>query len=143
MATGAEPKRLMRSRRDRIVAGVCGGLAAYLNIDPTLVRLLFVVLVFASGGILLVGYVVMWLIMPEEETMASGVPEDTGTPSVRPGLEHNRARDLSILGLVLMAVGAYLLLRNLGIWSVTRYIWPVVLIGLGFVLLLPYFRRAK
>jgi phage shock protein C len=57
--------RLYRSRSDRMVAGVCGGLAKYFNVDPTLVRLVFVVLALAGGpGLLL--YLVMWIITPIE-----------------------------------------------------------------------------
>jgi phage shock protein C len=58
-------KRLYRKRTDRMLAGVCAGLADYLNIDPTIVRIIFVVLVFAGlGGVLV--YLILWLITPEE-----------------------------------------------------------------------------
>ncbi len=59
-----EPKKLRRSRSDRMVAGVCAGLAEYFNVDPVLVRLVFVLLALAGGpGVLL--YIVLWIIMPE------------------------------------------------------------------------------
>lgn len=58
-------KRLYRSRKDQQIAGVCGGVADYLGVDPTLVRLLWVILALAGGpGLLL--YVIMWAIVPEE-----------------------------------------------------------------------------
>lgn len=59
-------KRLVRSRSDRMIAGVCGGLAGYLNIDPVFVRLAFVLfelLTAGAGGIIL--YLILWVIMPE------------------------------------------------------------------------------
>ena len=57
-------KKLYRSKSDRKIAGVCGGVAEYLNIDPTIVRLIWAVLVFAFGtGIL--AYIVAAIIMPE------------------------------------------------------------------------------
>jgi phage shock protein PspC (stress-responsive transcriptional regulator) len=57
-------KRLYRSTSDRMVAGVCGGLAAYLDLDPTLVRILWVIVVLFGGfGVLL--YLIMWIIVPE------------------------------------------------------------------------------
>ena len=60
-----EEKRLVRSTADRMVAGVCAGLAEYFGIDPVLMRLLFVVLALAGGpGILI--YILLWIIMPEE-----------------------------------------------------------------------------
>jgi phage shock protein C len=58
-------KKLYRSRSDRRIAGVCGGLAAYLNIDPTLIRLLFVLGLLFVGGTLL-AYVILMIVIPEE-----------------------------------------------------------------------------
>jgi phage shock protein C len=59
-------KRLKRSSHDVRIAGVASGIAEYMNIDPMLVRLLFVALAFADGfGIL--AYLVLWLIMPQED----------------------------------------------------------------------------
>ena len=63
-------KRLYRRRQGRIVAGVCTGLAAYLGVDPNLIRLAFAVLtVFGGGGVLL--YLVAWAVIPEEGEGAS------------------------------------------------------------------------
>ncbi len=60
-----ETKRLYRSKRERMIAGVCGGLAQYLGLDPTIVRLIFILLLFAPpSGVLI--YLIMWLIAPEE-----------------------------------------------------------------------------
>ena len=61
----AETRTLYRSRSNRQIAGVCGGLAQYFNIDPTLVRVLMVVLaVFGGSGLLI--YLVLWVVVPEE-----------------------------------------------------------------------------
>jgi phage shock protein C len=60
-----EEKRLVRSRSDHMLAGVAGGLAEHLNMDSTLIRLIFVVLTLAGGPGLLI-YLILWLIMPEE-----------------------------------------------------------------------------
>jgi len=60
------PKRLYRSK-EKMVAGVCSGLADYLNIDPTIIRILFVVIAFAGGASLL-AYLIMWIIVPEEKS---------------------------------------------------------------------------
>ncbi len=58
--------RLYRSQKDRMIAGVCGGLAEVLDIDPTIVRLVFVLLALLGGhGILL--YLILWLIMPRAD----------------------------------------------------------------------------
>lgn len=58
-------KQLYRSKTDRVIAGVCGGLAEYLGIDPTIVRVVAVLLAFVNG-IGLVAYVILWVVVPEE-----------------------------------------------------------------------------
>ena len=59
-------KRLYRSRDERLIAGVAGGIANYFNIDPTLVRLAFVAFTLAGGGVGLLAYVLLAIIMPLE-----------------------------------------------------------------------------
>jgi phage shock protein C len=61
----SETKRLYRSRSERMIGGVAGGLGEYFNIDPTLVRLLFVVFTF-TGGPGLIAYIIMLIVVPEE-----------------------------------------------------------------------------
>jgi phage shock protein PspC (stress-responsive transcriptional regulator) len=58
-------KKLYRSRTDRKIAGVCGGLAEYFNIDPTLIRLIFIFLLLPGGLPGFIPYVIMWIIVPE------------------------------------------------------------------------------
>jgi phage shock protein C len=60
------PKRLVRSRDDRWVAGVCGGVATYLGVDANLVRLVVVLGTVLGLGSLAVAYIVAWFLMPEE-----------------------------------------------------------------------------
>jgi phage shock protein PspC (stress-responsive transcriptional regulator) len=59
------PKRLTRSRNDRWLAGVCGGVGEYAGIDPNLVRLLAVVGAVFSAGTLFLAYVIAWIVIPE------------------------------------------------------------------------------
>ena len=56
-------KRLYRSRRERMIAGVCGGLADYFDMDPTWVRIIFIVFLLLGGSAFLV-YLIMWLVVP-------------------------------------------------------------------------------
>jgi phage shock protein C len=63
--TMAQTRKLYRSKTDRKLAGVCGGLAQYFNTDATLIRVLFVVLA-VLGGAGLVIYAAMWIILPNE-----------------------------------------------------------------------------
>jgi phage shock protein C len=59
-----EPRKLYRSQSQRMIAGVCGGLAEYFNVDATLMRVLFLLLaVFGGSGIVI--YIVMWIIVPD------------------------------------------------------------------------------
>jgi phage shock protein PspC (stress-responsive transcriptional regulator) len=58
-----KPKRLYRSGKEKILGGVCGGIAEYFNVDPTLVRLLWVFFILAFGTGLL-AYIIAWIIIP-------------------------------------------------------------------------------
>ncbi|MFA6263839.1 MAG: PspC domain-containing protein [Candidatus Babeliales bacterium] len=58
-------ERLYRSRTDRKIGGVCGGLATYFNIDPVIIRLLFMLFVFLGGSGVIV-YVIAWFVIPLE-----------------------------------------------------------------------------
>ena len=162
----------LRRSPDRIVAGVCAGLAGYTRVDPLLIRLVFVVLAAAHGiGILL--YIVLWLLMEPAEgaplrgqglgdrvralgedirnDVRSGFRRSTSPPpapsdpaggrygsgsSSPPPVEHG-PRGLW-LGLVLIALGAFFLLENLGILNGFRWdlFWPAVLIAIGLLFLL-------
>ena len=62
-------KRLYRSRDDRMIAGVCGGLGEYFNIDPTIVRLVLLFLMLWGGGGFLV-YILAWIVIPEQPVSA-------------------------------------------------------------------------
>ena len=73
------PKKLYRSRENAMINGFCAGLAEYFDIDPSLVRLIFVVLV-AAGGASLLAYIAAWIIVPQkplETDVRSGVSTDT------------------------------------------------------------------
>lgn len=63
-------KRLTRSANDRMLAGVAGGLAEYLEIDPALVRILFVLITLIGGGFTGIAiYIILWVIMPEKSVV--------------------------------------------------------------------------
>ena len=59
-------KKLHRSKKNRVIAGVCGGLGEYFGIDPVIIRLLWLLFLFAMGtGIL--AYIIAWIVIPEEK----------------------------------------------------------------------------
>ncbi len=129
---------LTRSETDKMIAGVCGGLAEYLNLDPVWVRLLFVLLLFASG----IGapiYLVLWVIMPREavagepgnavlqdnfEDLSQTVSDKMGKLS-RPGT----------VGTMLILFGVYFLFSQFG-WLNGALFWPIVIIGIGAYMLM-------
>ena len=67
-------KRLTRSRDDRVIAGVCGGLARYLNVDASLVRILTVVLTVLVSGLPLLLYIVAVFVVPEDDAVPAPPP---------------------------------------------------------------------
>ena len=120
---------LVRSRDDRVIGGVCGGLGHYLGIDPVLVRIAFVVLAVAGGSGLL-AYLLAWLIIPEErpgDAIAS-----TSTPT--------GANGPVVVGALLVAAGTALLVDQL-IPGFRRVLGPALLIALGLSILLLARRR--
>lgn len=127
----APPRQLMRARDDRVIAGVCGGLGRYLGVDPVLVRIAALLLVFAGGaGIVL--YVVGWVAMPEEPDVLE--PATPGRTAVE---APERTSGALVLGLVFVALGVFFLID--AVWAdflSWRYVWPIALIAVGAAILL-------
>lgn len=127
-----ERKRLYRSRQDKFIGGVCGGIAEYFNIDSNLVRILFILSIF-FGGLGLVIYIAALIIVPEN-------PEQEETPTQQKSMSNSL-----IWGILLIAIGAILLFRELHIldyfyirhlpWST---IWAIFLIAIGILLLVTH-----
>jgi len=116
-------RRLFRSNRDRVVAGVCGGLGEYFAIDPVWFRVGFVVLALGGGSGVLI-YLLMWLIVaPEPEGYA---PPNTERRAVPGG---------AIIGLVFMVVGTIALVNTVAPWM-GQYVWPIVLVMGGLALVI-------
>ena len=132
--------RLTRSNSDRVIAGVCGGLAAYLDIDSVLVRLAFVVLLFASG-IGLPIYVILWIVMPEQDSDSSSdaevIQKNLGEMGETVSSGVSRIGRPGTVGVLLVLLGAYFLLNQLGLlnWISGALFWPLVIIGFGIYLL--------
>jgi phage shock protein C len=121
-------RQLRRSRRDKVLAGVCGGLARYLAIDPVVIRVLMVVLIFAGVGV--IAYIVAWIVIPEA---VEGEPEGPADPRSRHGAA-------TALGAGLIALGGLLLLRGMVPWFHSEMFWPVLVVA-GGVLLVVSARR--
>jgi len=121
-------RKLYRSREHRIIAGVCGGLGAYFDIDPVIVRALFIVATLTGGFGVLV-YLIMWVVVPEEAGEVSG----------KKGVEEAKAAseggERSLGAIVLIVLGLLFLFNNfMPHWNMHR-LWPLILVAIGFVLL--------
>ena len=144
------PTRLERSSTDKIIAGVCGGVAQYLQIDVTWIRLVVVILA-VFGGVGIIGYIVLAILMPlpGQRAMVSGVPaaasdatepcstaDTTATP-----VDTERRRQFA--GYALIAIGVIFLLNNQGLFRFLewRTIWPLALVAIGALLLTQRLRR--
>jgi phage shock protein C len=125
------PRLLRRSRDDRVIAGVCGGLGRYLGIDPVVVRIAFVVLALGLGSGIFV-YLLAFLVIPDE------LPGDQVGPRPRAGALPGQV----VAGLVLIGLGAVMLARLvLPEVFAPRFVIPGVLIFAGAVVLLQAVRR--
>jgi len=71
-------KRLYRSRTDRKIAGVCGGLAEHLNVDPTIIRIIAFILLLPGGLPGFLPYVVLWIVVPEEPERSDQPKDQSG-----------------------------------------------------------------
>jgi signal transduction histidine kinase len=117
--------KVTRPREGRVLGGVCAGVARAYGLDPIVLRILAVALVFAGGSGLLL-YVVAWLILPQD-----GADQSLATAAA-----HDRRYDpgeMLALGAVLL--GVLLLLREAGIWLGDVVVWPVLLSGMGLAVI--------
>ena len=129
----SEPvKRLYRSRHDRIISGVCSGLAEYFSIDVILVRILWIIVTF-FGGIGLIIYIAAVIIIPENREY----PDETETGDLKNGTDKTL-----FWGSLLIISGIALILRQMGffhylqMWDIPwQMIWAVILVLLGVFLL--------
>lgn len=128
-----ETRRLYRSREDRWIAGVCGGLGRFFGIDPMPLRIAFIILSLWEGvGVLI--YLIMLLIVPEEPT--TQIVTDPHVPQEH-GVEDPEARRVRILGVILLLGGVYLLIRQLELLTPgAERLTALALIVAGFIILL-------
>lgn len=137
---GAPPTgrgRLYRSRDDRMIAGVAGGLAQYFGVEPVLVRLGFVLL-GVSTGIGVLAYITLALLTPERP---AGEAEPAAVASFATGNAHGR----ETAAYLILAMGIIFLTGNLGWFNVIHWgvIWPLALIASGLFLLYTYYRERQ
>ena len=127
-----ETKKFQRDTQHKVIGGVCAGLSNYFDIDVTVVRLLFAIalLAFSTGFWL---YLILWIVVPAAEVDATQPfveVQDSET-------QKNRKNSVTT-GLVFIIAGACFLLGNLVPQFTWRTFWPILLIALGIVLIVPF-----
>lgn len=150
------PKKLYRSRKDKMIGGVAGGLADYFDVDPTLVRIVFIITLFLGGSGVL-AYIILWIVVPEEpyvftntgqsgtassstSSTTSSAGEQSSTESnvneYQQAYEEQKERRRNIAAVILIIIGVLFLADNF----IPRFdfgdYWPLILIAIGFGLLL-------
>ncbi|RMG99277.1 MAG: PspC domain-containing protein [Chloroflexi bacterium] len=128
--------RLRRSETDRMIGGVCGGLANYLNVDPVLVRLAFVGLFFASGvGLTL--YIILWIVMPGESQGQHVQVQTEANAQANNSIRESRIGRFGTVGIIMILVGIYLLSTQFSALNwLGELFWPALIIGTGIYFLL-------
>jgi phage shock protein C len=147
------PRRLERSETDYWIAGVCGGLAEYLQLDPLLVRAVMFILAFPFGvGILIYIFLLIFMPSPTHAAAVGPASADPGAPAPPPAYvgvqraplspeEHERRR--YSVGFFLVLIGLVFLAGESGLFRFMewRYIWPLLLIAIGAFLIVGRVRR--
>lgn len=148
-------ERLFRSRDDRMLAGVAAGVAERFDADPSLIRIAWALLTIFTGGIALVVYVVMAIVVPEAPAGQATAPPSapatdqagasttaSGEREARRAARRDRRRGSGdhgrgglITGVFLIAIGGFFLIREFIPWFNWHLWWPVGLIALGVLLL--------
>ena len=130
-------KRLYRSNTNKVFGGVCGGLGDYFEIDPVLVRIIAVLAALANG-VGLVAYIIGWIIIPkrqmEDEMQRQQAPAETPTYS---------SWRKFLPGIILIAIGVILLVRENWYWFAWDEFWPIVFIVFGLFLIFHKRRRVE
>jgi phage shock protein C len=156
-------KRLYRSRTDRMLFGVCGGLGSYFEIDPVIVRIIFILLV-AAGGTGILAYIIMAIVVPQEGS-TSAEPKDTIKENVSEirdkanefrqeirttlGKEESKSRvnradrNRFFVGIAIVIIGIIALLSSLNFfwWFNWAYLWPVIIIAVGLLIIMATRKR--
>ena len=159
-------RKLYRSRDDRMIWGVCGGIAQYFGIDPTIIRVLAILLTLVSHGAGFIAYIIMAIVVPLESSparepkdvikenvaeikqTASQLGDEMRSTFARQGeevKEMNKTglRGHHVLGIILVVIGIVFLFTsfNLFWWLKWNYLWPLLIIAIGLVIIFGARRR--
>ena len=158
-------RRLYRSVSDRKIGGVAAGTATYFEIDPSISRVLWLVLAIFTGGAFLLVYLIMWAVVPEEPwtppAASAGTPDEpttegqaappTDEAAVGPeaaSTTWSKSVEVSggpgphvIFGVILILIGGWFLAQQFLPWLNFGLLWPIGLVVLGVIILVAALRR--
>lgn len=127
---GCHEKTINAFKKNNVLAGVCGGIAEYFNIDVIVVRLIWVVSALFNGPGLGI-YILCAIIIPKAPYNYDAYDED-----YVPAYDEDKSeRSKTYMALGLIGIGIYLAIRIIFPWLSFKYLWPVALIGAGVMLL--------
>lgn len=128
------PRKLYRSATNKMLAGICGGLGDYFDLDANMIRLIAVVSLFASDGFVLLVYLIGWVIIPIAEFQTSTTEKAPQRPRVQSACCSSWKGYLP--GILLICFGLILFARESFYWMHFGDLWPfaLVVIGLGLIL---------
>ncbi len=133
-------KRLYRSKQDRYIAGICGGLGNFFKIDSTWIRLAFILLSLANGiGIVI--YILTWMFVPEnlnEENIKSNFVDKTIKNVKKKCKDKNKKHIYFGAGLIFL--GCFFIIANV-FPSIYKIFWPLTLVGVGVLILIKRNKR--
>lgn len=155
-----EQSRLYRSYKNSVIGGVCGGIGEYLNTDPILFRILFVV-AFLVGGTGLLAYIILWIVIPVEEipnisqgdifgksSNANNMEEENINVEIEPdNMEEQKKQpknDGNLWGgLILITLGVIFLIDRFVPRIDFGDLWPLILIVVGVILISKNYQKPK
>jgi phage shock protein C len=153
-------KNLYRSRKDRVVSGVCGGLGKTFGVDPVIIRFLWVALMLTYGfGVL--AYIIAWIIIPTEPVEAESQTSQTSSnkegrveifenQNTQQQTSNNPGKNINLaIGVIIVIVGIFALVSSIfgfGNWILRMFskaFWPLVLIVIGVFVIYWYSKKKQ
>lgn len=128
-------KRLYRSRKDKMAAGVCSGVAEYFNIDPTIARVVFAVIAFTSFGTAAIAYFIAMIVIPEAPVDMTTTQTEQSSNASEQRFTLNSKDSRQTLGFVLIGAGGLILLSRMVNWFDSNMIIAVGIIAVGIFII--------
>lgn len=134
---------MYRSNTNRMISGVCGGVAEFFGVDPTIVRLIWVLVALTSFGLGFIAYIIAVILIPEngyDHAQGGFNSQDAGWTS-KSAINDNKLN--IILGCILVLVGLLTMAKRYLRWIDFSFIWPLMLIAVGVFIIYSGWRKGR